>query len=63
MDSIPPIARRTYLRLKAAVGRGHALRRRLAATALPVVIALPLVAGLSGPARHRRELVPARSDR
>ena len=51
MDSIPPTVRRTYLRLRAAVGRGYALRRRLAATALPAVIALPLVAGLSGPAR------------
>ena len=58
MDSSPPtppriprITRRTCLRLRAAVGRGHALRRRLAATALPAVIALPMVAGLSGPAR------------
>ncbi len=49
---IPPlITRRIYLRIRAAAGRGGALRRRLAATALPAVIALPMLAGLSGPAR------------
>ena len=49
---IPPrIHRPSYLRIRAAAGRGRVLRRRLAATALPAVIALPMVAGLSAPAR------------
>jgi arabinogalactan endo-1,4-beta-galactosidase len=49
---IPPrIHRPSHLRILAAAGRGRALRRRLAATALPAVIALPMVAGLSAPAR------------
>jgi arabinogalactan endo-1,4-beta-galactosidase len=55
MDTSPRIPSRihrpTYLRILTAAGRGRALRRRLAATALPAVIALPMVAGLSAPAR------------
>jgi arabinogalactan endo-1,4-beta-galactosidase len=49
MDSSPRIPRRIFRRLLAAT-RGRTLRRRLLATALPAVIALPLVATLSGPA-------------
>ena len=49
MDSNPPTPHRLVRRLLAAT-RGRTLRRRLLATALPAVIALPLVASLSGPA-------------
>jgi len=49
MDSNPPTPHRIFRRLLAAI-RGRTLRRRLLATALPAVIALPLVATLSGPA-------------
>jgi arabinogalactan endo-1,4-beta-galactosidase len=50
MDTSPHIPPRIRRIFSLRIG-GRALRRRLAATALPAVIALPMVAGLSGPAR------------